>query len=282
MCTLTAVHPETARSGLERTGPERPQFRVVVNRDEQRTRAEALPPRVCRAGGTDAIFPVDPASRGTWIGVNTAGLVLAVLNCNPIHKFITRPGLRSRGDIVPSLLSCESVTEALARAADIDASQYPPFRLVAIERERHAVVLGDGVTTTVQTLRRFDGPMMVTSSGLGDHVVETPRRELFQSMMGSALARGGCDIVDRQDEFHAHRWPERRHVSVEMSRADARTVSRTVVEVFGDSVRLTYRALHEIDAIVPMAGRDAHAEAHRGLPMRASAIPARLAQGSIA
>lgn len=273
MCTLTAVHPEPMRPGLER-----PQFRVVVNRDEQRTRAEALPPRVCRAGSTDAIFPIDPASRGTWIGVNTAGLVLAVLNCNPLQKFIKRPGLRSRGDIVPSLLSCESVTEAVARAADIDARQFPPFRLVAIERERHAVVLGDGVTTTVQTLRRFDGPMMVTSSGLGDHVVETPRRELFQAM----LARGVSDIIDRQDAFHSHRWPERRHVSVEMSRADARTVSRTVVEVFGDSVRLTYRALHEIDAIVPMAGRDAHAEAHRGRPMRASATPARIAQGSVA
>lgn len=253
MCTLTAIHPEPRRAG------DTPLFRVVVNRDEQRTRAEALPPRIARAGAHDAIYPIDPASRGTWIGVNTAGLVLAVLNSNPISRPTNRPGLRSRGEIVPALLACDSVTAALAAASEIPANEFPPFRLVAIEPDRLGVVGGDSQRAIVQTIRRFDTPFLATSSGLGDHIVEPPRRELFNA----ALLRGVSDITDRQDAFHRHRWPDRKHVSVEMSRSDARTVSRTVVEVFPDSVRLTYRALHELDAHTPMDGRDAHAEASR-------------------
>jgi hypothetical protein len=252
MCTLTAVQPD-ANTG------DALLFRVVVNRDEQRTRAEALPPRVARSGSHDAIYPIDPASRGTWIGVNTAGLVLAVLNSNPIARPANRPGLRSRGEIVPALLACDGVTAALAAASEIPAHEFPPFRLVAIERDRLGVVLGDSQRTTVQILRRFDAPFLATSSGLGDHVVEAPRRELFNTM----LLRGVSDVTDRQDAFHRHRWPDRHHVSVEMSRSDARTVSRTVVEVFRDSVRLTYRALHEVDTRTPMDGADAHAEASR-------------------
>ncbi len=251
MCTLTAVQIES--------GVEPPLFRVVVNRDEQRTRAEALPPRVCRVGSFDAIYPVDPSSRGTWIGVNTAGLVLAVINCNPLAKFNKRAGLRSRGEIVPALLACESVTAAVAAASELDAREFPPFRLVAIERDRLSVVLGDGERMTVQALRRFDGPFLATSSGLGDHIVEQPRRDLFSAL----VVRGVSAITDRQDAFHRHAWPDRRHISVEMSRADARTVSRTVVEVFRDSIALTYRALQEVGPTAPMTGSDAQAEVSR-------------------
>lgn len=260
MCTLTAIQPETRRG-------DEPLFRVVVNRDEQRTRADALPPRVAHTGNLDSIFPIDPASRGTWIGVNTAGLVLAVLNANPMHRPANRPGLRSRGEIVPALLACDSVTAALAAASEIQAQHFPPFRLVAIERDRLGVVLGDSDRVTVQTLRRFDTPFLATSSGLGDHVVEQPRRELFNA----TVLRGVSDIVDRQDAFHRHSWADRHHISVEMSRSDARTVSRTTIEVFRDSVRLTYRSLQEVDTRTPMAGRDAQAEASRW-PRAASSI----------
>lgn len=254
MCTLTAILPKRG---------DGPLFRVVVNRDEQRTRAEALPPRVHRVGGHDAIFPVDPTSRGTWIGVNTAGLVLAVLNSNPMQRAIQRPGVRSRGEIVPSLLGCESVTSVVSNAMDLDASAFPAFRLVAIERDRLAVLLGDGQRMTVQCLRPFEAPFLATSSGLGDHVVETPRRELFRELMSPASVLDERDLSQAQDAFHRHRWTDRRHISVEMSRSDARTVSRTVVEVYSDSVRLTYRALHETGESLPMAGQDSRAEATR-------------------
>ncbi len=253
MCTLTAIQPES------RGGDDSPLFRVVVNRDEQRARAESLPPCITRAGLLDAIYPIDPVSRGTWIGVNTAGLVVGVLNSNPVEKPSNRLGLRSRGEIVPALLACDSVSGAMTAASQLPAHEFPPFRVVAVERDHIGVIVGDGARTMVQTLRRFDTPFFATSSGLGDHIVEQPRRELFDA----TLLRGVSDISDRQDAFHRHRWHDRLHVSVEMSRSDARTVSRTVVEVFRDSVRLTYCGLREIDARTAMAGHDAQAEVSR-------------------
>ena len=46
--------------------------RVVCNRDELRSRAAALPPRVCTFGERRAVMPIDLVSGGTWIAANRA------------------------------------------------------------------------------------------------------------------------------------------------------------------------------------------------------------------
>src|SRR5437868_4095701 len=69
-------------------------------------------------------------------------------------------------------------------------------------------------------------PVLVTTSGLGDEHVEGPRRALFRQMFTP-----GVDWVEQQDRFHRHRWLERPALSVCMSRAEARTVSLTVIEL---------------------------------------------------
>ncbi|MEL7087152.1 MAG: hypothetical protein AAGL98_01720, partial [Planctomycetota bacterium] len=75
-------------------------------------------------------------------------------------------------------------------------------------------------------------PAMLTSSGLGDHLVETPRRELFHA--------GPFRTPADQDAFHGHRGADRPELSVFMHRDDARTVSRTAVEVAADAVVMAY------------------------------------------
>jgi len=49
---------------------------------------------------------------------------------------------------------------------------------------------------------------------------------LFDSMITDSE-----ESAATQDRFHAHSWPDRPELSVLMSRADARTVSITAVEV---------------------------------------------------
>ena len=75
---------------------------------------------------------------------------------------------------------------------------------------------------------------MFTSSGLGDELVESPRRELFDRM----ITFGECSR-QRQDEFHRHSWPDRPYLSVCMRRTDAATRSYTVIETWpgGASMR---------------------------------------------
>src|SRR5262249_44773985 len=68
MCTLTVLPLEGDRT------------RLAFNRDELRTRPEALPPQWTHHGSRSAVHPIDPVSNGTWIAANDAGLALALLN----------------------------------------------------------------------------------------------------------------------------------------------------------------------------------------------------------
>jgi Transport and Golgi organisation 2 len=210
--------------------------RVVANRDEQRSRPAALPPRLVDLGGVRAIMPIDAASGGTWIAVNEIGLVVALLNVNAPHRPSALPP-RSRGEIVPALAALTSLDEINAVATALDSSQYAPFRLVCAG--------GGEVMDIVPAASRsrrgpIDSPIMFTSSGLGDHLVEEPRQGLFAVMVREGGR--GEDAVTRQDLFHAHRWSDAPELSVLMERADARTVSRTIVEIGEERVRLTYSA----------------------------------------
>jgi len=80
-------------------------FRLGCNRDERRDRAPALPPAVHGLSHRTAIFPVDPAGQGTWVGVTDTRLAAALLNRSadstaPLDKS-RRP---SRGLIIPYLV----------------------------------------------------------------------------------------------------------------------------------------------------------------------------------
>jgi len=212
-------------------------FRLACNRDELRSRPIATPPVIRRFGDREAILPTDPQSGGTWIAVNEAGLCFVVLHLNPRVR-LTADELRgrlSRGTIIPLLLHCDDIEEAVALGHRLNPAGFPPFRLIVLDRHARGEFSSDG-RTVVANCRPFNGaPLMFTSSGLGDALVERPRRELFDRMV---RARGGDPA--KQDAFHRHRWPDRPHLSVLMSRDDACTVSRTIVEVFGHANRMKY------------------------------------------
>jgi hypothetical protein len=226
VCTLTIL-PRAGGAGL----------RLASSRDEARARPEALPPRERAYGGLRALLPVDPASGGTWVAANSAGLALALLNVN-------RPGLgggeprRSRGTIIPALLGCADPDEARRRAEALRPADFPPFRLVLAGAGLVVEGLSDGVALR-WSRGRLEGPLLWTSSGLGDHLVEGPRRRLFERALAAR------PTPQAQDAFHRHRWPGRPHLSVRMSRPDARTVSYTVVEVTPEKVSMKYSALAE-------------------------------------
>ena len=201
MCTVTIVPYEDG-------------FRLVCNRDERRDRQTALPPAVRRLRHNRAMFPVDPAGGGTWIGVNGAGLVAALLNRNiePPAPSQNQP-LRSRGLIIPALLDSGSWSDALDMATEVDPAQFGQFRLVLAHRMVLAVVTSDGRALSVETMG-IPRPLMLTSSSLGDAVVEAPRRQLFDRLIGANMTQ----CLRPQPRFHAHQWAGRTDVSVNMAR----------------------------------------------------------------
>ena len=225
MCTVTIV-------------PHDEGFRVVCNRDERRTRPAALPPRLLRVGARLTAFPTDTLGGGTWIGVNDAGLVLALLNATAVGsdsggRPIARP--RSRGFVVRAMLERGSADSILEALGGFDPALFNPYRLVIIHAPAVTVVSSDGdrIATSQAPLAH---PMLFTSSSLGDALVEPPRRDLFERL----VVRGSGPILDAQARFHQHQWRARPEISVHMERADALTVSRTQVDVTTRGRRLVY------------------------------------------
>jgi hypothetical protein len=229
MCTVSVIHTgERIDRGV----------RLVCNRDELRTRAEALPPRVCTLGERRAVMPIDPDSGGTWIAVSDAGLVMTLLNRTPPGARTLRVNdapPRSRGTIIPSLLRASSFDETVEGALHLRPRECEPFRLVILDMKSICEIVSDGAALRAFRTTTDGRPMLFTSSGLADDMVDRPRRELFEQLVPPYFATPVA-----QDVFHRHTWEGREHLSVLMRRADARTVSRTTVELSRGGARMTY------------------------------------------
>jgi hypothetical protein len=243
MCTVTVIRVDDA-------------LRVACNRDERRSRPSAHPPFITRDGNVQVLAPLDPLGQGTWIAANSFGLVFALLNMNGGGS----GPARSRGAIILALAASTTIDEAVAGCADLALDEFPPFRLLVIAAASVAELTSTAAGCAVR-MHAAARPLLFASSSLGDVLVDGPRRQLFEQMM----AQG--ETAARQDAFHAHRWRDRPDISVHMSRADACTVSTTVVEVTAREVRMTYRPAH--GAAGPHVGlaivrQDVpHAAAHR-------------------
>jgi hypothetical protein len=215
--------------------------RIVCNRDEQRSRPPALPPRWFQLGDRRAVYPVDPLSGGTWIAANDAGLVLVLLNRSATIDRGRLAPPRSRGAIVPALIGHDRLVAAFAAGSEFRPYHFDPFQLVGLQGTSLAVLTNDCHRLT-KTFVRLEQPLMWTSSSLGDALVERPRQALFDHLVAEA-SRGGRRPAQRR--FHRHRWDRHPELSVLMNRSDARTVSRTVIDLSTGRVRLHYEPLEE-------------------------------------
>lgn len=230
MCTLTVV-------------PHGEGFRAICNRDERETRPAADPPSRHASGSRLATYPTDPQSRGTWIGSNDAGLVLAILNRTRRVDAPVGRAIHSRGLIIPSLLAFDRLSDVLCAAALVDVTFFQPFQLLAVHQREAAVLTGDGRRLSQRALA-LTAPILLTSSSLGDELVVAPRRQLFEEM----VVRAPDGWLAGQRRFHDHQWPERPHLSVRMQRPGARTVSRTLIDVRGRRIDFHYEALQDVAA----------------------------------
>lgn len=237
MCTVSLIRVPR-NPGANPSGAEKPIFRLACNRDESRKRPVALPPEIRVAGERRLIMPVDPTGGGTWIAVNDSGVVATLLNIypNPGNPELRKrnPNHRSRGEIIPRLLECSTMENFIAELRRVSISDYPGFRLVATDGHTLLHSRSDNGEMQIDAKPWDFSPKLYTSSGLGDSVVEPPRRTLFDRTLRLT------PTPETQDDFHRDQDATAPHLSVCMARPDARTVSYTTVDVSTENVTLGY------------------------------------------
>jgi len=210
-------------------------FELFFNRDEQRTRAPASPPRVVELDGVRAVMPLDGQDHGTWIAANEFGLVVCLLNLYEVAYVPEAP--TSRGRVVTELARARTLAQArecleaqpLVRLRAFTVALFAP----RAEELHSAVVSWDGVA-----LREDAAPLAppLVSSGFDLPRVRAARFAAWTEL----VERRGGPSAQRLEQYHASKLPEPGALAVAMERADACTVSHSRVSVDATSVVLSY------------------------------------------
>jgi len=209
-------------------------FDLLMNRDEQRTRPSALPPALHRCGGRNALYPHEP-NGGTWVGVNDAGLTLALLNW---YSQPQRAGTASRGRIIPALLAVKADREVESRLIQLPLSRMNPFRLVVISpEEKHLKEW------------RWDGGLLEGSAmpWKKSHWFSSGFDEEKANQIRSLTCHSAGEESDRDTlpwllRLHCSHLPDKGPFSLCMHRGDACTVSCTEISVSHKEAVMAYHA----------------------------------------
>lgn len=225
-------------------------FVLGHNRDESVARARGIPPELRHVRGTAVLAPIDPDAGGTWVAVNDRGIAVCVLNAREPPERILPPEPYSRGLVALEAAAAPTVAKvarlldparlAAARAFDLVAVG-PAAAIAAVHR-------WDGATLRVEPLA---APCMLASS-LSDPVgASRERRRAWEGWLAGRTHPASEDLA----RWLASHDPEPGPRSVCFHRADARTVSRTVVSVGRDEVEVEYLDGQPCDPRAPLCRR---------------------------
>ncbi len=226
MCTLTWL----AQQGG---------YFVAFSRDERRSRAPGIGPRIFDRERVSAIAPIDGDAGGTWIAVNELGMTLALLNG---YRFQVVNGLsadetddwKSRGELPLLVCDVARVGEVGERLSGLALGRYRPFELVAFDAAGGARVASwTGTALLQRALQESDRPLI--SSSFDDAGARAQRSVEFARLAGSSANEHDLE------RFHASHGPSRGAYSPCMHREDAQTVSFTRVRVGSQQVELSYQ-----------------------------------------
>jgi Transport and Golgi organisation 2 len=227
MCTVSWVHEPDG-------------YHLLCNRDEKRSRAIALPPRIQARGWVRFIAPVDPDSGGTWIAVNEFGVSACVLNgANLTRLPVTSNGSskipRSHGLFLRDLVWANSTAECTLWMNQLDLTPFAPFTVVFLEPRSPATIAEwNGEQTTI--IRSGNSYMPLTSSSFDQERVRTIR---LNELAGRVSASGRIDHAVLY-AFHSSHGEQPDPYLPCMHRADAETVSFSSVLVTRDEIRFLY------------------------------------------
>jgi hypothetical protein len=203
-------------------------YHLLFNRDEKRTRAIALPPRLQQRAGVKYVAPVDADFGGTWVAVNEFRLALCLLNATGPAP---QPSL-SRGFLIPALISRKSAAAAIDWLRWIGLRPFAPFTLVALDAQSPPLAARwNGARLSIEAVRP-----PLTSSSFNPEQVRRTRLHTY----AQATACGHRTDLDALRRFHRHHGRAADAYSTCMHRADAATVSFSSIAVSEHAIHFAY------------------------------------------
>src|SRR5262245_8686154 len=103
---------------------------AAANRDEMRDRPWRPPGRHW-PDRPQVVAGLDLLAGGRWLGINSDGVVAAVLN--RVNALGPAPGFRSRGELVLEALDHADAAAAAVALADLAPAAYRPFNMVVFD-----------------------------------------------------------------------------------------------------------------------------------------------------
>jgi hypothetical protein len=215
--------------------PTKDGFHLLMNRDEQRTRAVACPPRLHDCCPFKALYPTEP-SGGTWIGLNERGLTIALINWYSMQQLESKPAF-SRGEIIPRLLSSDTIDTAEGILRNLPLSSLNPFRIFMVYGKAERLIEYRSDALTMQgTIHPWERSHWF-SSGYDEARTATIRAQTCTE----ALAGSNTDPAGLLRDLHRSHSPEKGPFSLCMHRRDARTVSFTEIAWTKESATMAYQ-----------------------------------------
>jgi uncharacterized protein with NRDE domain len=161
---------------------------IVANRDEKLDRASS-PPFRWEAG---FIAPRDEVAGGTWLGLNDAGVFVAITN-----RFLgPRDAARiSRGALVVDALRGSSAREVHAAMRRIDPERYNGFHLVYTDGRDVLATISDGRELAQLTLGNGLSIVTERSFGAGAHGDDDKRRVERITAAWDRVTRSPFDVA---------------------------------------------------------------------------------------
>ena len=174
---------------------------LATNRDERLDRAWDVPGRYWPET-PDIVAGRDRTAGGTWMGVNRAGVVAAVLNRQGTLGPVA--GKRSRGDLPLIALAQSSAEAALGALARLDAGAWRSFNMVIADRSGAYAVRGLGHGRP-DSIRLGEGVHMVTAHDPDDFTSPRVARHLPRFRAAAAPTQAGWEswrviLADREGE----------------------------------------------------------------------------------
>lgn len=221
MCTVTLV---ARRHG----------FLLGMNRDEQRTRVQGLPPAEHGYDGVRVLHPAEPHG-GSWIAVNEAQVCFALINWYSVGRRVEGKAA-SRGQVVVQASRAVALADAEHLLKLLPLARTNPFRLIGVSRLERRVCEWRWDLETLSLREHPWRTQQWISSGHDEPGAQRSRGRVFAAALSQASA-GSAAWLRR---LHRSHRPGCGPYSTCMHREDAATVSYSEVAVTPTAVLLRH------------------------------------------